>query len=93
MYVCTVVPHTTTSRVLATGAVLNLISINANGLRKKKKKLLLGKMLHDLQAGVCVVTETHLREADIKRIRFPQYHVVTHHCRPTPKGTKIGEEC
>ena len=46
-------------------------------------------MLHELQVGLCIVTETHLREADIEFLKFPTYHVVAHHCRPTPKGSHI----
>ena len=51
---------------------------------------MLGKMLYDLQVGVCIVTETHLRETDIDSLKFPTYHVVAHYCRPTPKGSRIG---
>ena len=41
---------------------LAVVCVNINGLRKKKKLVLLGKLMFDLWAGVCVVTETHLRK-------------------------------
>ena len=50
---------------MRTNRILTVISINANGLRTKIKRDLLGKLLLDLQVGVGLITETHLRTADL----------------------------
>ena len=70
--------------------ILNVMSINANGLRTKLKRDLLGKLLQDLQVGVGLITETHLRKPDLAWIKFPQYHIVADYCRRTPTGQRIG---
>ena len=75
---------------MRTNRILNIISINANGLRTKIKRDLLGKLLLDLQVGVGLITETHLRTADLSWIKYPQYHVVSDYCRPVPAGKQIG---
>ena len=66
-------PHVIGIPVLHTGSVLNIISINANGLRTQLKRDLLEKLLIDLQAGVGIITETHLRKPDLAWIRYPNY--------------------
>ena len=68
---------------------MNILTLNINGLRTKRKKTLLGKMLKDLQIGVCVLTETHLRKSDLEQIDYPQYSIIADHCRPTPEGEWI----
>ena len=52
--------------VLHTGRIFNVVCINANGLRTQLKRDLLGKLLQDLQAGVGLITETHLRKPELK---------------------------
>ena len=42
--------------VLHAGSILNIASINANGLRTQLKRDLLEKLLIDLQAGVGLIT-------------------------------------
>ena len=46
--------------------------------------------MFDLWAGVCVVTETHLREHELGRVRIENYHTLADDCRPTPIGEHIG---
>ena len=70
--------------VLHTGRIFNVVRINANGLRTQLKRDLLGKLLQDLQAGVGLITETHLREPELKRIRYPTYNKPG---RPPPSPT------
>ena len=48
-------------KVLCTGAAFNMLSLNINGLRTEQKRTTLGKLLFDLQVGVCILSETHLR--------------------------------
>ena len=73
-------------------ATVNMIvmCININGLRKKHKRVLLGKLMFDVWAGICIATETHLRENDLDKLRYDNYHVIAHYCRPTPVGERIG---
>ena len=52
--------------------ILDVININANGLRTKFRRDLLGKRLQNLQAGVGLITETHLRKPDLAWIKYPQ---------------------
>ena len=59
--------------VLRTNRILHIMSINANRLRTKIKRDLLGKLLIDLQVGVGLIAETHLRTADLSWIKYPQY--------------------
>ena len=80
---------TGTGGVLKTGAILNVLSLNINGVRTGEKRTMLGKLLHDLQVGVCLLTETHLREDDLDTFDIPHYHVVADYCRPTPVGEWI----
>ena len=58
--------------VLRTGMILNVININANGLRTKFRRDLLGQRLRNLQAGVGLITATHLRRPDLTWIIYPQ---------------------
>ena len=82
-------PHVIGIPVLHTGSVLNIISINANGLRTQLKRDLLEKLLIDLQAGVGIIPETHLRKPDLAWIRYPNYTVVADYCRRVPIGRHI----
>ena len=91
----TAVPKDRASKVLPGRASVNaadlmLVCVNINGLRKKKKRVLLGKLLFDLRAGVGVVTETHLRKSELKKVRISNYHILTEYCRPTAIGEHIG---
>ena len=67
----------------------NLVCINANGLRTKRKKTCLSKLLKDLKAGICVVTETHLRKRDLKYLKIDHFVLVADYRRPTPIGGHI----
>ena len=69
---------------------LMVVCVNINGLRRKKKRALLGKLMFDLWAGVCVVTETHLRKPELDRVQIDHYHILADDCRPTPIGERIG---
>ena len=80
-------------RLLHTPAVINIMGVNANGIRTKRKRLMLHRLLRALRVGVGVVTETHLRKGDIKGLSFPDYYVRGDFCRPTPVGERIGGGC
>ena len=69
---------------------MTMLTINANGIRTKRQRAFLGKILVDLRIGICVVTETHLRIKELKRIRMNDYVVLADSCRPTPVGDHIG---
>ena len=75
--------------VLHTGRTSNVVCINANGLRTQLKRDLLGKLLQDLQAGVGLITETHLRKPELQWIRYPTYNMVADYCRRAPMGQQI----
>ena len=77
-------------RVLHTTTLLNLVSININGVRTKRKRLLLQKLLADLQVGICVSTETHMRRHELNGLKIDDYFIVGEYCRPTPVGERIG---
>ena len=79
-------------QVLFADATANFVCINANGLRKRRKRLMLYKMLHDLNVGLCLITETHLRESELSRVRTPGYYRATEHCQDAPLGTWPGGE-
>ena len=52
---------------------------------------MLYKLLHDLQAALCVVTETHLREEELSWVATEAYYRVTEYCRVIPPGVRPGE--
>ena len=76
--------------VLFTEAVANFVCINADGIRTQRKRLLLYKLLRDLQVALCVVTETHLREEELPKVRTPNYYRVAEFCREIPPGVRPG---
>ena len=76
-------------RILYTNTLMNLVGINVNGVRKKRKRLLLEKLLADLTVGVCVLSETHLRKADLATFSIEHYRIFGDYCRPTPVGESI----
>ena len=69
---------------------MNVVNINVNGLRTKKKRLLPGRLLEELQVGIRIVTETHQRRAELARFRIRGFHILGECCRPTPMGVRIG---
>ena len=69
-----------------------VVRVNINGLRKKKKRGLLGKLMLDLWTGVCVVTETHIRKEELGRAQIDNYHILADDCRATSIGEHIGGE-
>ena len=54
--------------ILYAGAMLNIMALNINGLRKNRKKRLLGKLLRDLNVGAGIIPETHLRTSELRRV-------------------------
>ena len=68
---------------------MNVLSLNINGIRTGQTRTMLRKLLYDLQVGVCILTETHLREEDLEFLTTPNYLVVADHCRLTPVGDYI----
>ena len=49
-------------RMLYARLLMNKVSRNIEGVRTKTKRSLLLKLLKDFRAGVCVLSETHLRK-------------------------------
>ena len=62
--------ETKMGRILLTSAHSNVVSVNANGLRKNRKKRPLRKLFKDLQVSLGIITETHLREEDLENFRI-----------------------
>ena len=77
-------------REIVGASALVAVCVNMNGLRAKNKCVMLGKLMFDLWAGVCIVTETHLREEELGRVRIENFHTLADDCRPTPIGERIG---
>ena len=63
------------------GTYLAIIVLNCNGLRERRKKLALSRLLYEHSASIGVITETHLRQWEVNRLQIPNYHVVTSYCR------------
>ena len=82
-------PELRVGRILYTSAHLNVIGINANGIRTARKRRLLRKLLRDLQVGLGIITETHLREEDLEGLRIRGYYRPAEYCRKTEIGKSI----
>ena len=76
--------------MLYTPSVINIVGVNANGIRTKRKRLMLLRLLRELKASAGIITETHMRRAELGRLRFPDYYIGSEYCRPTPSGERIG---
>ena len=72
---------------LATG-YLNILNINVDGLRTKQQRLALLQVLSVHRIDIGILTETHLRRKDLKRIHFRGYKILGESCRSTRR--KIG---
>ena len=46
----------------------NILAINAEGIRKKLERLTPADVLRERHIGTCIVSEIHLREADLNRV-------------------------
>ena len=71
---------------------LRLVTVNCNGLRRRKRRLALGHLLAVLKVDICVVTESHLRKGDLGWLKgndFPEHAVIASFCRRA-KNRKIG---
>ena len=77
-------------RKLYTLSVMNVVGVNANGIRTKRKRLMLRKLLRELKTGVGIITGTHMRRSELRGMVFPDYYIGGEHCRPTPIGERIG---
>ena len=76
--------------MLYTSSVINVVGINANGIRSKRKRLLLHKLLIEIKAGVRIVTETHMRKSELRGLKIEDYYIQGQYCRDTPLGERIG---
>ena len=76
-------------RILYTSAHIGVMGVNANGLRTNRKKRLLRKLLLDLQVGIGVISETHLREEEMEGLKIKGYNCPAHYCRPNVDGVGI----
>ena len=47
-------------------------------------------MLRALRVGVGIVTETHMRKAELGGLTFSDYYIRGELCRPTPQRGRIG---
>ena len=75
--------------VLYASACINVVCINVNGLREEGNRKTLRKLLRDLQVGVAILSKTHLRKADLKRMNYPNYHIKAKFCSKTLIGERI----
>ena len=60
---------------------LRALTINCNGIRSKRRRLALGHLSTPKRIGVCVVTESHLRRKDFRRLVIPGFVAVASLCR------------
>ena len=63
---------------------MNILAINADGIRRKNKKLVLGEIPKEKHIDVCIASETDLRKEDMDRISFDGDAIVTDYSRQTP---------
>ena len=75
--------------MLYTQAITNTVCISANCLKTQRWGAFLGKLLDNLNAGICSVAEARLRNEDLARISFGNYVSLADYCRPTPGGEWI----
>ena len=62
---------------------MRALLVNCNGIRQRRRRLRLAALMFTLRVGVCTITETHLREAEVDQLRFRNYAVITRTCRET----------
>ena len=60
---------------------LRFVTLNCNGLRGRRQRLALERLLGALKASVRVATESHLRRWDLEILRIPGYVVASSFCR------------
>ena len=65
-----------------------MICVNANGLRTRRKRARLGKLLYALKAGVGIITETHLKEHEAPGLTIRDYNKPAAFCRPEVEGVR-----
>ena len=78
------------ARILYTSTVINVVGINANGIRSKRKRLLLRKLLIEIKAGVRIITESHMRKTELRSLKIDDDYIQGQYCRDTPVGERIG---
>ena len=49
---------------------LNIFGMYAEGIRRKNARLALAEVLGERHVDICIVIETNLRKADLKRTTF-----------------------
>ena len=69
--------------------MIRILTVNSNGMRKRKRILALGHLLTILRIGVCVVAKSHLRQRDLKMIKIPGYEIMVSFCRRS-RNTRVG---
>ena len=75
--------------MLYTEAITNTVCISANCLKTQRWGAFLGKLLDNLNVGICSVAEARLRNEDLARKSFDNYVLLADYCRPTPGGEWI----
>ena len=73
-----------------TGPILNVATLNVNGLRANPRRGLLAKLLKDLQVGISILTGTHLRSVNLKNIKYPKNNAMAASRRPRSIRERIG---
>ena len=61
---------------------IRIVTLNIRGLRDPHKVEALKQMLHDLDVGIGVITETHLSDREVDRLVIPGYKIKNRDCRP-----------
>ena len=71
---------------------IRIMSLNVNGLRKRRKILALGKYIASLepQPDICLLTEAHLFEHELKRVQIDTYVQAHNSCR---KESDVQQAC
>ena len=70
------------------GSMLRVPNLNCNGIRRREKRLQLGELRLTNRIGVAIITETHLRIEEVKRLHS-SYHAVVNDSSRVTDG-KIG---
>ena len=60
---------------------LSVLTLNCNGLREPGKRNVIARLLYIKVAGLCILTETHLRPREVEGLAIPNHHVVAGSCR------------
>ena len=71
---------------------MNVLAINADGIRRNNKKLELEEILQEKHIDVRIASETDVRKEDMDRISFDGDAIVTDYSKQRPREPNKLEE-